>query len=249
MPRPPSGAQIPRHGRRNGLHHTVVVALGRRILGGEFSANAVLPPEQLLTEELGVSRTVVREAVKVLADKGMLDVRPKIGSRVRPVEDWNPLDADILEWRTQGRPDSKLFADLIELRLMIEPVASELAARRASDEAIEAIAAAYEGMRRAGYGSGDGYLEPDIAFHRAVLRASGNQLLAGLSSTIESALALSIRLSATVKDAASHALPLHEAVLNAIRQHKPKLAAEAMRRLIAGSEEDIRKVSQQSGRQ
>ena len=232
---------IPRHRSRGGLHDAVVRALARRILGGEIPPGAPLPTESRLTGELGVSRSVVREAIRVLADKGLIVVRPKTGSQVRPPRDWNQLDPDILEWRAEAASDPKFFSDLVELRRSIEPAAAELAATRATAEAIQAIEEAYRGMERAG-GREEAVVRPDVAFHRAILEASGNDLLASLGGVIEAALAISFRFSSVADDAVDRSLPLHEAVLVAIRRRRPKIASAAMRRLIQAPAEDIDEV-------
>src|SRR5882762_613163 len=109
------------------LHGRIVHAIGRRILSGDLRPGELLPAEP----ELGASRTVVREAVKVLAAKGLVESRPKTGTRVRPPASWNLLDPDVLAWQQEGTPQPIFLRKLTEVRLIVEPAAAELAARRA----------------------------------------------------------------------------------------------------------------------
>ena len=118
-------------GRPKRLHEFVVDELGSRIVRGDLQPGQALPIEDSLARDLGVSRTVVREAIKGLAQKQLLTVRTRTGTRISPTAEWNHLDPDILRWRFAGL-DAKFVADVIELRRIIEPVAAELAATRAS---------------------------------------------------------------------------------------------------------------------
>ena len=117
---------------RRGLHGEVVHTIGLQIVGGTIQPGDPLPPEDELTSNLAVSRTVLREAVRVLAAKGLVEAKPKIGTRVRARSDWNILDPDVLSWRAETTNDRKLYEDTTEVRLAIEPLAARLAASRAS---------------------------------------------------------------------------------------------------------------------
>src|SRR5438876_7310314 len=127
------------------LHDRVVHAIGRKILHGDLPPGALLPAEP----ELGASRTVVREAVKVLAAKGLVESRPKTGTRVRPRNAWNLLDPDVLAWQHDGAVDAALLRTLTEVRRIIEPAAAELAAARADARDIVALERALQQMEAA----------------------------------------------------------------------------------------------------
>src|SRR5579872_4467967 len=131
--------------RRESLHDKVVRHLALRIVRGNLAS---LPNEADLGKELSVSRSILRESIKVLAAKGMLDVGPKVGTRVRPRKDWNLLDPQLLEWTSEGGLDEHFFDNICELRRIFEPTAAELAALRATSEDVDQIRSAWEEMRR-----------------------------------------------------------------------------------------------------
>ena len=131
---------------RRGLHGEVVHTIGLQIVSGQLQPGDPLPPEDELTSDLAVSRTVLREAVRVLAAKGLVLARPKIGTRVRERSDWNILDPDVLSWRAEAAHDQKLYEETTEIRLAIEPLAARLAATRATDEEVAAITEAFAAM-------------------------------------------------------------------------------------------------------
>ena len=210
-------------------------------MGGELAPGAVLPNEADFSASLRVSRTALREAIKVLAAKGLVESRPKTGTRVRPRADWNLLDPDVLAWQFAAGPLERFIEDLFELRQMIEPQAAAMAARRAGPVEIERIEQAYRGMAAAGNDS-DLWIDPDLRFHQAIIRATGNELLWPLGAMIETALATSIRLSTARSDGPIHALPLHRAILDAIRKRNAGAAQAAMYRLLDGAADDVRRV-------
>src|SRR5437660_12133093 len=119
---------------RRGLHGAVVHEIGVRIIRGDLTPGEPLPTEDELGSQLGASRTVLREAVKVLAAKRLVESRPKTGTRVRPRRDWNLLDPDVLAWQVEAGADADFLAQALEIRRMIEPAAARLAAERATGE-------------------------------------------------------------------------------------------------------------------
>ena len=212
------------------LHEFVVDELGSRIVRGELAPGASLPVEDDLASEFGVSRTVVREAIKVLAHKRLLKVRTRTGTRVSPAAEWSQLDQDILRWRFAGDLDATFVANVIELRRIIEPAAAELAAARATPAALRTIHAALQEMTTTI--AGKAHLAADLRFHLAILEAAGNELLLGLRHGIEGALNFAIRLTAQPKEDVANTLALHKAVYDAIAARKPVAARAAMDRLV-----------------
>src|SRR5215213_2106849 len=171
---------------RRGLHGQVVDDIGRRIVRGDLAPGTVVDLDAL-EGALGVSRTVVREAVKVLEAKGLLEARPKRGTVVRPRAAWNLLDPDVVGWCFEDGPDPRFLAALNELRQALEPAAARLAAARASPEDVAAMREALAALR-ADHGNIDASTEDDVALHRAILAASGNELLVRVGALIEAGL-------------------------------------------------------------
>jgi DNA-binding FadR family transcriptional regulator len=196
------------------LHGQVVNELGRRIVGGIYPAEALLPNEEQLCLELTVSRTALREAVKVLAAKGLLESRPRIGTRVRKRDLWNLLDPDILAWRCAIGADAEFLRHLTELREIIEPAAASLAAASRSPEQLVAIRHALTTMEdSATIGQ---WVEADLAFHTAILKATNNPLLMPLAAIIGSALKSLLDITARNAGDFKNALPEHQKVFAAI---------------------------------
>ncbi len=220
------------------LHGQVIQQLGQLIVGGELAPGEILPPEELLAERMHVSRTVLREAMKVLSAKGLIESRQKTGTRVREKIFWNQLDADVLSWRCASMPTDDFVEKLVEMREIVEPAACAAAARRRSAEQLARIEAAYESMCAAT--NLDGWAEADLAFHEAVLHATNNELMISLFSVIESALGTYFVLSAKTAANFKYSLPQHQKVLDAIRRRQPEVARESMRKMVTDSRRNIR---------
>ncbi|HYG90962.1 MAG TPA: FadR/GntR family transcriptional regulator [Azospirillum sp.] len=223
---------------RRSLHGRVAHDLGARIAGGDYAPGSVLPSEAVLGASFGVSRTVLREAVKVLAAKGLVEARPKVGTRVRPRSDWNMLDPDVLAWQCAVGDLAGLAEDLLEIRRVVEPQAAAMAASRATDAEIRGIAEAFAAM--AGAPDAETSVEPDVRFHVAIMEATHNAFLRPLGALIRVALRASFRLSKSSPGAHERSLPDHEAVLDAIRARDDEAARNAMRVLLDRTAEDIR---------
>jgi DNA-binding FadR family transcriptional regulator len=224
---------------RRGLHREVVHQLGLLILGNGTAPGTTLLDETALSERFGVSRTVVREAIKVLASKGLVESRPKVGTQVRPRRYWNLLDSDVLTWRYEVGPDEGFLEDLSEVREIIEPPGAALAAERASADEVAEILAWCGRMEDAAAEDGDDYIDADMAFHSVILEACHNDLLAQLSDTITMVLRLSRRLTVSVPGSSLAAMPAHWAVARAIGDHEPREAESAMRELLHMTAADI----------
>ena len=215
--------------------------LGVAIMSGRYAPGASIPPEPLLGEELGVSRTVVREAVKSLVAKGLVTTGPKVGTRVLPAEQWNWFDPDVVVWQSQVGLTREFLRDLQELRRVVEPAAVRMAAERATAEDIAGIEAAYEGMRRAVEEGGD-YVTYDLRFHQGLLRACHNRMVQQMSKALAALLRTSFEISTSRKDGPRSSLPLHRAVLDAVIARNPAKAEKAILVLIDGAREDIEEV-------
>ena len=153
--------------RRRGIHSQVVSELGSRIVGGHYSSGAVLPKADSLADELGVSRTVVREATRVLAEKGLVESRQRAGTRVRERLDWDLIDPEVIAWQRSAGPDVSFFRDLSEVRMAIETTAARLAAERATPTQIAHFRESYAQMEQAmddphAYGQADLRLHDEI---------------------------------------------------------------------------------------
>jgi DNA-binding FadR family transcriptional regulator len=220
--------------RVRSLHDYVMHELGRRIVAGELRPGEVLPREESLAEHLDVSRTALREALKVLSAKGLVESKPKVGTRVREPRFWQQLDADVLAWRCASMPTDDFVRKLAEMREVIEPAAAAVAATRCDSDQLEALDAAYTAMDVST--TLDEWAQADLAFHEAMLRATNNELMVSLFSVVESALGTFFVLSArTAKSNFKYSLPHHKKVLDAVSRHHPEAARRAMQRLVDDS--------------
>lgn len=223
------------------FHRHTLDLLGHAILSGRYAVGASLPPEPLLCEEFGVSRTVVREVIKSLVAKGLLFTGPKVGTRVLPDANWNWFDPDVVAWQAQCGLTPEFLKDLQELRRVVEPAAVRLAAERATAEDIALIENAYAGMKKAVEEGGD-YVTHDMRFHQGLLLASHNRMLVQMSKALNALLRTSFEISTRIKDGPKNSLPLHRAVLNAVIAREPAKAERAILVLIAGAKDDIDQV-------
>jgi GntR family transcriptional regulator, galactonate operon transcriptional repressor len=210
------------------VHGSVVDKIGKWILGGTYTPGQLLPREDDLADALKVSRTSIREAVKVLSAKGLLDVKRRVGVRVRPRDDWNLLDPQVLAWHPDLRRDKELIGGLIEARRIIEPAAAALAAARATAADLARIERAYEGMERNLRTDLDACCEADLQFHVALVAASHNVVLRGLAGTIEAALRATFSITNRLVTAQSRALAAHKAVLECVRLRDSEGAQRAV---------------------
>jgi DNA-binding FadR family transcriptional regulator len=215
---------------RRGLHGALVHDIGVRILRGDLRPGDTVPVDDGWGDEPAVSRTVLREVVKVLAAKGLVESRPKTGTRVRPRRQWNLLDPDVLAWQVEAGPDEPFLEAALERRRLIEPAAARLAAERATDEEIAALEAAHEGMEAAGENL-DLFMEPDLRFHTVLLEASHNELLEHMAGILTSVLRILFSNAQRPPGAFGRAAGLHGAVVDAIVARDPDAAEAALLRL------------------
>lgn len=206
-------------------HGQIVRELGLRIVSGQLAPGQRLPHEAELIEAYQVSRPVLREAVRVLVAKGLVQSKQRAGATVRAPADWHLLDPDVLYWLIQSRPKRDFVHQLLAVRRIFEPAAAGLAARVASDEQLRGIADAYAGMEAAR--TPQELLEPDVDFHRRIAAATNNPLLAYIGNMLSLALRESIRLSSQLPDTHALSLPRHKAILTALLNRDPLGARQA----------------------
>ncbi|RKN40399.1 FadR/GntR family transcriptional regulator [Streptomyces hoynatensis] len=219
-----------------GVHGQVVHHLGERIVRGAYAEGDTLDV-RALGRELDVSLTVLRESLKVLAGKGLIDARQKRGTFVRPRAAWNLLDPDVIRWRAEGGESEQLMRDLAEVRAIIEPAAAHRAALRRTESDLAALDAALAAMEEAG-GDWAAAAEADAAFHRALLAATGNELLDRLELLLEPGLRERDRLVHS-HPAADDPAPSHRAVLDAVHAQDAPRAQAAMVELLAKAATDV----------
>ncbi|GHA21905.1 transcriptional regulator [Devosia pacifica] len=215
------------------VHKIVVKELAVRILDRRWTSGMALPTEPELCEELNVSRSALREAIKVLGSKGLLTTRPRVGTVIQPTENWNLLDEDLLRWSMDLAPSPQLVLSLIEARQAIEPAAARLAASRASARDIDPIERAFDEMSRyKAEQDFEAFNNADIAFHTALLRASGNVVFHQLANMIGTALAYSFRVTMERAREPGASLPNHGEVIERIRARDAEGAFASMSRLL-----------------
>ncbi|MBX6324230.1 MAG: FadR family transcriptional regulator, partial [Rhodospirillaceae bacterium] len=227
-PRPP-GAQ-----RR---HCAAAEQIGKRILRGDFAPGVVLPNEAEWCRRLRMSRSVVREAMKMLNAKGLVSSRPKVGTRVEPRERWNLLDRDVLLWYAATSGREAMLVSVQQMRRIFEPEAAALAAVNRSAAQMAAISAACRDMGTAT--THEAFIEADVRFHLAILTAAGNEFLVPLGMLVESALATLFDYVTRKFGELRHAQAQHEEIERAIRLRRPRAARRAVLRLLADTDEAI----------
>jgi DNA-binding FadR family transcriptional regulator len=220
------------------LHDQVVEELGQRIVRHEFGDEGTLPTEPELGAELGVSRGALREAVKVLVGKGLLEVRPKTGMRVRPRSQWNLLDPSVLAWQASGGSRLRHAFQLVEFRLIVEPRASYLAARRASRGECKAILEAC-GRLEACVADPPAIPATDIAFHGLIHQASHNDLLVHLGRLVGSLMSMQVEMTTEDLEAFKRGLPHHRRLAEAIARRDAREAEAVSAALVQMPYDDL----------
>jgi DNA-binding FadR family transcriptional regulator len=213
------------------LHGTVARALGIRIVTGELAPGHLLDGEISASEQFKVSRTAYREAIRILAAKGLVESRPKIGTQVSKRSDWHLLDPDVLGWMFEAEPDPELIENLFELRRIVEPDAARLAAMRRTDAQLARMKAGLDGMAEHGFATEAGRLA-DQEFHAALLEASHNDFVISLTSGVATAIALTTAFKQRLLPAPRDALPVHVHVYQAVAAGDAQGAHDAMAGLV-----------------
>ena len=233
--------------RRN-LCGQVVHDLGCRILAGDVKPGAPLPQEPTLCEQMGVSRTVIREAIKSLAAKGLVESRPKRGTIVRPAKFWNYLDPEVLSWQGQADESGRQLFYLTEFRQSVEPAAAAMAAERASENELQLITGACEEMERT-VDCVEAFMAADLRFHTEILHATGNPFFAPVANVISVSLESSLRVTNRQPSDNRTSVPLHQKVMKAICARKPARAKAAMQALLGDAADRIESAVKSTQRQ
>ncbi|MBC9822427.1 FadR/GntR family transcriptional regulator [Terrabacter sp. MAHUQ-38] len=227
-------------GTRPALHASVLDALGQQIVSGDLPVHTVLRIDQL-DERYGVSRSVVREAVRVLGSMGLVEARKRLGVRVLPSSSWNVFDPRVIRWRLDGPGREQQLLSLGELRRGFEPVAAELAAEHATPEQCGAMVGAVMQMAvHAKSGDLDAYLKADQLFHATMLDASGNEMLAALKDVVGEVLAGRTHHDLMPATPNPVAVRLHGDVAQAIQSGDGPAASAAMQAIITEASDALR---------
>ncbi|RVT85937.1 FadR family transcriptional regulator [Rhodobacteraceae bacterium CCMM004] len=209
------------------------------VVSGEFAEGSTLPVEAALLDRFAVSRTTLRETMQYMVAQGLIRSRPRAGTVVQPRASWNMLDPMVLE-TAMGRPqDASFYWALLEAREVLEPAATRLAAQSSDNSALMKVAEAFDAMAEAGGRESEDWSDSDLAFHTAILQASGNWVFAQFGIAIRAALLTSFRKTNRASQSFDEAIAMHRAVMEAIRMRRPDDAEAGMRALIALARHDL----------
>lgn len=224
-----------------GIHGRVVHGIGREIVSGILKPGERLPREADIIERFQGSRTAIREAMRVLAAKGLVEARQRSGTRVRPVAEWNILDPDVMAWQDPDKISKDMLRQLIEMRVLIEPQAARFAAERASDADLAYIKLQYELMQKAeDERDSEAFYKADFAFHLAIFRSCGNRYIIALSGVIDSILKFSFRLQMKkTEQVSATGARAHLSLYEKIQQRDASGAELAMQAIIARAKDEL----------
>ena len=213
------------------IHGKIARDIGVRIVSGEYKPGELLDGEIVASGQFQVSRGAYREAVRILAAKGLVEVRPKVGTRISQPEHWHLLDPDVMAWIFEVDPDDTLLASLFELRRIVEPRAAALAAERRTEEHLRAMEHALQGMSEHTL-SVEAGRQADHDFHSALLRASGNAFMVSLITSIGAAVSWSTVFKLRFNPQSRDPVPDHRRVYEAVAACDPDRAQRAMEELV-----------------
>lgn len=240
----PGQSTIDRSDKSLRLHGAIARDIGIAIVTGQYPPGHVLNTEVEFAERNHVSRTAYREAIRILAAKGLVESRPKAGTKITDPSRWHVLDPDVLAWTFQGEPSESAIADLFELRLIIEPAAAELAATRRTGAHLAQMGHALEEMRRHTLATAEGQ-SADQIFHTTLLKATANQGLISLASTISAAVRWTTIYKQRGRRLPRDPLPDHHLLFDTLVAGDGPAARIAMQRLITLAQADIEPPVQQ----
>lgn len=217
------------------LHGQVSEIIALRIFRGLYAPGEVLPTERALYEELGVSRTTLREAMKNLSAKGLVVIGPSVGTRVRARSDWNLLDAETMRWRLKLGVTARLIEDIYELRECFEPFASRYAAERGTAAQHLDIAASYRRLAASQEAGGRQSVDADLQFHKSILASSGNEMLSALGVIVQGALEASFQIARAHAKLSAADIGQHKAIMDAILARDGVTAMRATETILRAS--------------
>lgn len=225
---------VTKHSRRK-LYEIIVEEIGLRILKGDYQIGETLPNEDSLSKELDISRGALREATKVLTQKGLIQTRPRTGTQVNPRSNWNLFDRDVLTWQLQLEVHYSFLKKVTEVRSIIESEAARFAAQRADKKAVDYIHTKLMEMQivlegASGYDYQD-YLEKDMAFHIAVMKASNNELLSQIAFTMRQAVLEARQMDIQDRKVHRESLRLHRQIFKGVEARDPQAAYDASREM------------------
>jgi len=225
------GDPIAQRGKRS-VREALLQRLIEMVVSGKLAENSTLPNEAELTEQFGVSRTSLREAMQYLGALGMVRSRTRAGTTVLPRENWNYLDPIVLDVMLTQGGDDLFYSSLIDARQLLEPAAAAQAAANANARQLYQISKAFEDMVEANSRDTEEWSRADLDFHTAIINASGNWVYRQFASAIRAALLASFRLTNRASQSHEQAILKHQDVLEAIRMRRPEAARHAMEQLI-----------------
>jgi DNA-binding FadR family transcriptional regulator len=233
-------SEFQRTARTRSAHDLVAHGLGQSIISGRFPAGSILPGDADLMELFGVSRTALREALKTLAAKGLIESKTKVGTRVLDRNYWNMFDANILEWQLEIGVDNRFLCWLFEIRQTLEPLACAAAALRRTPDQLGMMRRALKAMYDCETNR-QGFTKADLDLHQTILAATGNPFLQSIGSVIGAALETSFTISSPVAsdDHFSYVMRQHQAVFDAIEGSYPAAASDGMSILILQAAERV----------
>ena len=213
------------------LHGTIARDLGVLIVSGRYRAGHVLDGEVEASEQRKVSRTAYREALRILAAKGLVHSRPRVGTRVSPLENWHLLDPDVLSWVFSGEPEPEVLHGLFELRTIVEPAAAALAATRRNQKHLDTMRRALDAMTLHTLNVEEGRIA-DKEFHAALLRATANPFIVSLTNGVTAAVNALTEFKQRIAPLKRDPAPDHWRVYDAIAAKDAEGARAAMTELI-----------------
>jgi DNA-binding FadR family transcriptional regulator len=227
-------------------HISAAETFGRKIVSGELKPGSVVPNATDLAQQMSISRPAMREAIKLLSGKGLLESAPRRGTIVRPRAAWNGLDPDVLTWQMGDMPSAAFMRDLYELRRIVEPEAAALAATRATSDRLADIEHAMMSLSNSVPTSPQS-VQADVALHLSILVASGNDFLASFAPAIRTSLAIAFKFQRASCPGLNHFIPDHRAIVNAIRCGDPDAARAAVRKHLTQAETDANEALKANG--
>ncbi|MEE3045313.1 FadR/GntR family transcriptional regulator [Thalassospira povalilytica] len=219
------------------LHTEAVEVIAKWLMSGRYPVGAILPNETEIGEELGISRTVVREATRTLVAKGMLQVRRKTGTIVRPLSDWSLFDPEVLAWRFRYNRDTVFVDDMTQFRAAIETIAVEICASNPNFDC-SVLYDCCDAMEAALNGEGDWFVA-DLAFHRHLLEGTGNQFILHMQPMLDNFFDAMLSPEVLLPENMRITLPYHRAIADAIAAGDPVRSRQAMLQLVQKGREDI----------